>query len=447
MRFPFLLADSMLTPRGRQSHPPERQPTCEGTGTDSERLDSQSLLGETGSRRQILPIDTTTGEQDHRLTDATQQVNLNQSTQEPRPHPDTTLHANAIIANYSQTTDDQLSTSGSTSGGCGKDMDQQTQPNPSATSVELTSPPQGPADSNPKHGTDTSRPELARPSPTDVGLLDGTSKPTDPLDFFPPGSPTELATESSSPVDPVDSSQRTARGATNQDMSAVRKRSQPVQPQSPYRPDAISSSEPSTAATPPSKGKLERFDSDHRSLLTFVFIDPPSARKTQACSSPSKASPLGNHNNKMDYVNRLPRGQRDQYAPLSNQRRQPYVTAQPPRGQQHGHEQSGGIGRKRKADARFPTSDKHGKRHRSSVNPTVSLSSAGGISAPSSRDHARGNTPAVQGDEGSPPVDAEQNRYAVEHLRNRRIRRLHGWNRQVTQYLVRWEGYGPKDDE
>jgi Chromo (CHRromatin Organisation MOdifier) domain len=44
-------------------------------------------------------------------------------------------------------------------------------------------------------------------------------------------------------------------------------------------------------------------------------------------------------------------------------------------------------------------------------------------------------------------MDAEQNRYAVEHLLDRRIRRLRGRNRQVIQYLVRWEGYGPNDDQ
>lgn len=81
--------------------------------------------------------------------------------------------------------------------------------------------------------------------------------------------------------------------------------------------------------------------------------------------------------------------------------------------------------------------------------PTASPSSAGGILAASSRDHARGNPRANQGDDGPPPVDAEQNRYAVECILGRRvhIRRLRGRDREVIQYRVRWEGDGPRHDQ
>jgi hypothetical protein len=155
-------------------------------------------------------------------------------------------------------------------------MDQQTQANPSATeSAERASTPQGPADSTLKHGTDTSRPELARPSPSDMGLLGGPSKPTDPLDFFPPGSPTEVATEGSSPVDPVDSSQGEAHDATHKAMSGVGESGQQVLPQSPHRPHGISFPEPSTAPHPSSKGKLKEFNLDHKSLLTLVLRRAP----------------------------------------------------------------------------------------------------------------------------------------------------------------------------
>jgi hypothetical protein len=72
---------------------------------------------------------------------------------------------------------------------------------------------------------------------------------------------------------------------------------------------------------------------------------------------------------------------------------------------------------------------------------------AGGMSAPSLRDHARGNAPAIQADDRPPPIDAKQNRYAVEHLLDRRRFRLRGRNQQVIRYRVRWEGYGPNADE
>ena len=135
----------------------------------------------------------------------------------------------------------------------------------------------------------------------------------------------------------------------------------------------------------------------------------------------------------MDYVNRLSREQRDQYAPLSDKRRLPNtnIPAQPRRDEHQGHEQPGRTGAKRKADSQFPTSDKPVKRHRSSAKPTVSPSSTDGILASSSQGHARGDTPAIQGDEGPPPVDAEQNRSAVEHLLDCCIRSLHGRNWQV----------------
>ncbi|KAF2435338.1 hypothetical protein EJ08DRAFT_334533 [Tothia fuscella] len=152
----------------------------------------------------------------------------------------------------------------------------------------------------------------------------------------------------------------------------------------------------------------------------------------------SKASPLGKDDNKMGYVNRLLQEQRDQYAPLSHERL-PNTKAQPRRDKHQGREQLSTRRRKRKADSRIPT--KPAKRHRSLANP------AGGMSAPSLQDHARGDTPAIQGDERPPPVDAKHNRYAVERLLDRRIFRLRGRNQQVIRYRVRWEGYGPNDDK
>lgn len=103
------------------------------------------------------------------------------------------------------------------------------------------------------------------------------------------------------------------------------------------------------------------------------------------------------------------------------------------------HEQPRARRRKRKANSRIST--KPAKRHRSLG------TLAGGMSAPSSRGHARGNTPAIQADDGPPPVDAEQNRHAVERLLDRRIFRLRGRNQQVIRYRVRWEGYGLNDNE
>jgi chromodomain-containing protein len=44
----------------------------------------------------------------------------------------------------------------------------------------------------------------------------------------------------------------------------------------------------------------------------------------------------------------------------------------------------------------------------------------------------------------SPPavlVVPEDNQYTVERLLRRRVRRINGHRRKVTQYLVKWEGY------
>jgi hypothetical protein len=59
-----------------------------------------------------------------------------------------------------------------------------------------------------------------------------------------------------------------------------------------------------------------------------------------------------------------------------------------------------------------------------------------------------GNTPANQGNEGLPPLDAKNNQYAVERLLNDRAiaRGIRGRNQRVIQYCVRWERYGPIHD-
>lgn len=46
-----------------------------------------------------------------------------------------------------------------------------------------------------------------------------------------------------------------------------------------------------------------------------------------------------------------------------------------------------------------------------------------------------------------PPIFENDNQYRVEKLLDKRKRRFGSRGREVTEYLVRWEGYGPEDDQ